>query len=78
MKQEADVVWVLDMMKEMGVSQHNMASCSLTGAGDLLFVCTSNGVDVEHNYIPAAGCAQLLRDGQEHARRFSGPTNRPA
>jgi outer membrane protein assembly factor BamB len=52
-KDEADVVWVLDMMNEMGVSQHNMASCSLTSAGDLLFVCTSNGVDVEHNYIPA-------------------------
>jgi outer membrane protein assembly factor BamB len=50
---EADVVWVFDMMSEMGVSQHNMASCSLTSAGDLLFVCTSNGVDVEHNYIPA-------------------------
>jgi outer membrane protein assembly factor BamB len=50
---EADVVWVFDMMSEMGVSQHNMASCSLTDAGDLLFVCTSNGVDVEHNYIPA-------------------------
>jgi outer membrane protein assembly factor BamB len=47
------VVWVFDMMKELGVSQHNMASCSLTSAGDLLFVCTSNGVDVEHNYIPA-------------------------
>jgi outer membrane protein assembly factor BamB len=53
MMKEADVVWVLDMMKEMGISQHNMCSCSLTGAGDLLFVCTSNGVDVEHNYIPA-------------------------
>ncbi|HEY3394406.1 MAG TPA: PQQ-binding-like beta-propeller repeat protein [Lacipirellulaceae bacterium] len=54
MKEEADVVWSYDMMKEMGVSQHNMASCSLTGIGDLLFVCTSNGVDYEHNYIPAA------------------------
>ena len=41
------------MMKEMGISQHNMCSCSLTAAGDVLFVCTSNGVDVEHNYIPA-------------------------
>jgi outer membrane protein assembly factor BamB len=50
---EADVVWVYDMMKEMGISQHNMANCSLTAAGDVLFVCTSNGVDVEHNYIPA-------------------------
>lgn len=53
MTHEADVVWVYDMMKEMGISQHNMCSCSVTGAGDMLFVCTSNGVDVEHNYIPA-------------------------
>ncbi|MEX2316919.1 MAG: PQQ-binding-like beta-propeller repeat protein [Pirellulales bacterium] len=53
LKKEADVIWVYDMMKEMRISQHNMASCSITSAGDLLFVCTSNGVDVEHNYIPA-------------------------
>ena len=51
-KDEADVIWSLDMMKELGVSQHNMADCSVTAAGDMLFVCTSNGVDVEHNYIP--------------------------
>jgi outer membrane protein assembly factor BamB len=57
---EADVVWVLDMMKEMGVEQHNMASCSLTSAGDLLFVCTSNGVDFEHNYIPAPGAPSFF------------------
>jgi len=50
---EADVIWVFDMMKELGISQHNMCSCSVTDAGDLLFVNTSNGVDVEHNYIPA-------------------------
>ncbi len=59
-KDEADVVWVFDMMSEMGVSQHNMASCSLTSAGDLLFVCTSNGVDVEHNYIPAPQAASFF------------------
>lgn len=49
---EADVIWVFDMMKELGISQHNMADCSVTAVGDTLFVCTSNGVDVEHNYIP--------------------------
>ena len=49
-----------DMMKELGISQHNMASCSLTSAGDLLFVCTSNGVDVEHNYIPRADAASFF------------------
>jgi outer membrane protein assembly factor BamB len=50
---EADVVWVFDMMAELLISQHNMCSCSVTAAGDILFVNTSNGVDVEHNYIPA-------------------------
>jgi len=50
---EADVVWVYDMMAEMGISQHNMCSCSVTSAGDILLVNSSNGVDVEHNYIPA-------------------------
>ncbi|MCI0334203.1 MAG: PQQ-binding-like beta-propeller repeat protein [Planctomycetes bacterium] len=59
-KDEADVVWVFDMMKELGVEQHNMASCSLTSAGDLLLVCTSNGVDFEHNYIPAPEAASFI------------------
>ena len=53
MLKEADVIWDYDMMKELGISQHNMCSCSITGFGDLLFICTSNGVDYEHNYIPA-------------------------
>ena len=52
-KEEADVIWSYDMMKELGISQHNMCSCSVIAAGDILFVNTSNGVDVEHNYIPA-------------------------
>jgi outer membrane protein assembly factor BamB len=50
---EADVIWVLDMMKELGTQQHNMCSCSITSAGDVLFVCTSNGVDEGHINIPA-------------------------
>jgi len=52
-KKEADVIWSYNMMDELGISQHNMCSCSVTAAGDILFVNTSNGVDVEHNYIPA-------------------------
>jgi outer membrane protein assembly factor BamB len=60
MAKEADVVWRYDMMKELGISQHNMCSCSLTAVGDLLFVCTSNGVDYEHNYIPAPNAPSFL------------------
>ncbi|MHB8957403.1 MAG: outer membrane protein assembly factor BamB family protein [Pirellulaceae bacterium] len=51
-KDEADVVWKLDMMNELGVSQHNMCSCSVTAANDLLFVNTSNGVDEGHKTLP--------------------------
>ena len=52
-KDEADVIWVLDMMHELGVSQHNMAASSLTSVGDLLLVITGNGVDEAHKRLPA-------------------------
>ena len=65
---EADVVWVLDMMKELGVSQHNMCSCSVTGHGDWLFVITGNGVDEGHINLPNFAAPSFLcidkRDGK--------------
>lgn len=51
-KDEADVVWRLDMMADLSVSQHNMCSCSVTSAGDFLFVHTGNGVDDGHLTVP--------------------------
>ncbi len=56
---EADVVWVFDMMKQLNVSQHNMANCSVTCAGDMLFVNTSEGVGESH-----------ADEGKEHAPSF--------
>ncbi|TWU42908.1 PQQ-binding-like beta-propeller repeat protein [Novipirellula artificiosorum] len=52
-RREADTVWAYSMMEELGVSQHNMASCSVTSYGDLLFVNTSNGIDESHINMPA-------------------------
>ena len=52
---EADVVWVFDMMRELGVSQHNMSNCSPTIWGDLLFICTSNGVDEGYSSVHSTG-----------------------
>ncbi|HMO14753.1 MAG TPA: PQQ-binding-like beta-propeller repeat protein [Pirellulaceae bacterium] len=57
---EADVIWKLDMMKQLGVSQHNMCSCSITSAGRYLFVNTSNGVDEGHIVLPAAEAPSFL------------------
>lgn len=65
---EADVVWVLDMMKDLGVSQHNMCSCSVTSHGDMLFVITGNGVDEGHINLPNSEAPSFLcvdkRDGK--------------
>jgi len=50
---DADIIWKLDMMKELGVFQHNMANSSPTVWGDLLFLETSNGQDDTHEHIPS-------------------------
>ncbi|QDU25088.1 outer membrane biogenesis protein BamB [Anatilimnocola aggregata] len=59
-KEEADVIWSYDMMKQLGTSQHNMCSCSVTAWGDLLFVNTSNGVDESHLVVPAPDAPSFI------------------
>ena len=60
-KQDADVIWVYNMMgPEMGISQHNMCSCSVTSYGDLLFVNTSNGLDESHINLPAPDAPSFI------------------
>ncbi|NLS91254.1 MAG: PQQ-binding-like beta-propeller repeat protein [Planctomycetaceae bacterium] len=52
-RSESDVIWIYDMMGELGSRQHNMACCSVTAAGNLLLVGTSNGVAGDEETIPA-------------------------
>ncbi|SMP51734.1 Outer membrane protein assembly factor BamB, contains PQQ-like beta-propeller repeat [Neorhodopirellula lusitana] len=59
-KQDADVIWVFNMMDELGVSQHNMCACSVTSYGDLLFVNTSNGLDESHINLPAPDAPSFI------------------
>jgi outer membrane protein assembly factor BamB len=59
-KEEADVIWSFNMMDQLGTSQHNMCSCSVTALGDILFVNTSNGVDDSHLVIPAPDAPSFL------------------
>ncbi len=49
----ADIIWKLDMMGELGVFQHNMANSSPAVWGDLLFAVTSNGRDDSHEILPS-------------------------
>jgi len=59
-KDEADVIWKFDMMGELQVSQHNMCSCSVTCAGDILLVNTSNGLDESHINLPSPDAPSFI------------------
>jgi outer membrane protein assembly factor BamB len=59
-KVEGDVIWKIDMMKDLRVSQHNMCSCSVTAFGDYLMVNTSNGVDEGHKELPQPAAASFM------------------
>lgn len=50
---DADIIWVYDMINELGVFPHNASNSSPVIVGDLVYVCTSNGVDWTHVNIPS-------------------------
>lgn len=58
-KQDADFIWILDMMGELGVFPRNLAACSPVIGGDLVFVCTGNGIDDEGE-IPAPNAPSFI------------------
>jgi len=47
-EKDGDIVWVYDMAGVLNVEPHNGTNCSVLVHGDLLYVCTSNGVDWTH------------------------------
>ncbi|MCH7592791.1 MAG: PQQ-binding-like beta-propeller repeat protein [Planctomycetes bacterium] len=59
-KQDADIIWVLDMFEDLEVFPHNLATCSPVGHGNILFVTTSNGVDEGHLNIPVPDAPDFL------------------
>ncbi len=52
-KQDADIVWSLDMIEDLGVFPHNLATSSPVVHGDHVYLLTSNGVDEAHLEIPS-------------------------
>ncbi|QDT38213.1 outer membrane protein assembly factor BamB family protein [Stratiformator vulcanicus] len=52
-KLDADILWSLDLINELGVFPHNLATSSPVLHGDSIFIVTSNGVDEAHLEIPA-------------------------
>lgn len=50
---DADIVWSFDMIDQLAVFPHNLATSSPVIAGDLIYVLTSNGVDEGHLNLPS-------------------------
>lgn len=48
---QADILWLCDMPAQLGVTPHNGSNCSVLLHGDLLYVCTSQGVDWTHSFV---------------------------
>jgi outer membrane protein assembly factor BamB len=57
---DADIIWRLDMIKQLSVFPHNLATCSPLVVGDLVFIISSNGVDEGHINIPQPKAPSFL------------------
>jgi outer membrane protein assembly factor BamB len=57
---DADIIWVYDMMDDLGVFPHNASNCSILIVGDTIYVCTSNGQDWTHSNIPSPNSPSFI------------------
>lgn len=57
---DADIVWVLDMIEQLGVFPHNLATSSPVIFEDMVFLVTGNGVDEAHLELPSPRAPSFL------------------
>ena len=57
---DADIIWNLDMIGELGVFPHNLATSSPVILDNKIFLLTSNGVDEAHLNIPSPRAPSFL------------------
>lgn len=57
---DGDVVWMLDLINELGVFPHNLATCSPMADDRYVYCVTSNGVDEGHIVLPAPDAPSFI------------------
>jgi len=65
---DADVIWTFDMIAELDVFPHNLATSSPLGIDGRLFALTSNGVDEGHIHIPAPFAPSFIALDQQSGK----------
>ena len=59
-KTDIDIIWIFDMMEEVGTFPHNLANCSPVIDGGLLYCSTGNGQDESHVNIPSPKAPSII------------------
>ena len=49
---DGDIVWSYNLLTELGINGHDVCGSTLLLHGNLLYVCTSNGIDDRHDKTP--------------------------
>jgi outer membrane protein assembly factor BamB len=57
---DADILWVTSLIEEVGTHPHDSTHGSILIHDRFLYLCTSNGVDASHRYIPALEAPGLV------------------
>jgi len=57
---DPDIVWMFDMMEEVGSFPHNLSNSSPVAFQNLIYVSTSNGQDESHVNIPSPRAPALI------------------
>jgi outer membrane protein assembly factor BamB len=57
---DADILWRYDMIRELNVWPHDAVSSSPLVVGDVVYVCTSNGVDRGHTRLTSPLAPSLI------------------
>ncbi|MDP2318317.1 MAG: PQQ-binding-like beta-propeller repeat protein [Acidobacteriota bacterium] len=59
-KHDADILWIFDMMEEVGAFPHNLANCSPVHDTNLLYCSTGNGQDESHVNVPSPKAPSII------------------
>lgn len=57
---DPDIIWIFDMMEEVGSFPHNLSNSSPNYYQNLLYVSTSNGQDESHVNIPSPKAPSII------------------
>jgi len=57
---DGDIIWKYDLIPELDVVPHDVCGSTLLIDGDLLYACTSNGIDGQHDKVPRPDAPTLI------------------